>query len=135
MSRLSFLPTRMQPAAGRAASRVYNAARTMKGVVRPDFGSPAVKWTTSSIRSTSRPSRSSSWNLQLPLVAAHGRCASTSSTSGIRCRSSGQRLAGEHYRSLAGLAAELKPSLVVEVGTATGASALSISAVVSLPTP
>lgn len=129
MSRLSFLPTRMQPAAGRAASRVYNAARTMKGVVRPNFGSPAVEWTC-----LVDPIDETPQSLELmELAIAAGRRARDVCFDEFDQRHPGAaRRAnvwpGEHYRFLAGLAAEVEPTLVVEVGTATGASALAISA-------
>lgn len=127
MSRLSFLPARMQPAAGRAASRVYNAARTMKAVVRPDFGSPAVEWTCLVDPIDETPQ---SLDLMDLAIAASRRARDVSFDDFDDRHPGSARRAniwpGEHYRFLAGLMAELQPSLVVEVGTATGASALAM---------
>lgn len=127
MSRLSFLPARLQPAAGRAASRVYNAARTMKAVVRPDFGSPAVEWTC-----LVDPIDETAQSLELmDLAIAAAQRARTVSFDYFEERHPGASKRanvwpGEHYRFLAGLVAELRPGLVLEVGTATGASALAM---------
>jgi predicted O-methyltransferase YrrM len=128
MGWVSKLPLPLQQPVGQAASKTVLLLRTAQWMIRPPSGARDLE--PSSLVPAAQelcPNDPDLIRYALDLArAADGTQVQSSSRMNASQRADVERWPGQHYRLLKALVADLKPKLVVEIGTFTGLSALAM---------